>query len=63
MNDQHRQELLRSSAEYSKARLSFANAIVIAQRAGETEEEIARVNGDTVPMIRASVEAVRRGFW
>jgi hypothetical protein len=26
---------------------------VIAQRAGETEEEIARVNGDTVPLIRA----------
>jgi hypothetical protein len=40
MNDQHRQELLRSSAAYATARLAFANAIVIAQRAGETDEEI-----------------------
>jgi hypothetical protein len=53
MNDQHRQELLKSSAAYATARLSFANAIVIAQRAGETAEEIAHVNGYTVPMIRA----------
>jgi predicted transcriptional regulator len=30
-----------------------ANAIVIAQRAGETDEEIAHVTGYTVPMIRA----------
>jgi hypothetical protein len=37
MNDQHRQELLKSSAAYATARLSFANAIVIAQRAGETD--------------------------
>jgi hypothetical protein len=53
MDDQHRQELLRSSAVYATAKLSFANAIVIAQRAGETDEEIARVTGYTVPMIRA----------
>jgi len=53
MDDQHRQELLRSSAAYATARLSFANAIVIAQRAGETDEEIAHVTGYTVPMIRA----------
>jgi hypothetical protein len=54
LNDQHRQELLRSSAAYATARLSFANAIVIAQRAGETDEEIAHVTtGYTVPMIRA----------
>ena len=53
MDDQHRQELLRSSAAYAKARLAFANAIVIAQRAGETDEEIAHVTGYTVPMIRA----------
>jgi hypothetical protein len=45
MNDQHRQELLRSSAAYATARLSFANAIVIAQRAGETDEAIAHVTG------------------
>ena len=51
-DDQHRQELLRSSAAYSTARLSFANANVIAQRAGETDEEIARVAGYTGPMIR-----------
>jgi hypothetical protein len=55
MNDQHRQELLRSSAAYATARLAFANAIVIAQRAGETERGIAHVTGYTVPipMIRA----------
>jgi hypothetical protein len=51
-SDQHRQELLRSSAAYATARLAFANAIVIAQRAGETDEEIARVTGYTSPMIR-----------
>jgi predicted transcriptional regulator len=55
MNDQHHQELLKSSAAYATAKLSFANAIVIviAQRAGETDEEIAHVTGHTVPMIRA----------
>jgi hypothetical protein len=55
MNDEHRQELLRSSAVYATAKLSFVNAIVIAQRAGETDEEIkiAHVTGYTVPMIRA----------
>jgi hypothetical protein len=52
LNDQHHQELLRSSAVYATARLSFANAIVIAQRAGETEA-IAHVTGSTAPMIRA----------
>ena len=45
MKDEHRQELT--------AKLGFANAIVIAQRAGETDEEIARVTGYAVPMIRA----------
>jgi hypothetical protein len=45
MNDQHRQVLLRSSAGYSTARLAFANAIVIAQRAGETDEEVAHAPG------------------
>ncbi len=56
MDDQRRQELLRSSAAYATAKLSFANAIVIviAQRAGETDEEIAHVTGYTVPMIRAT---------
>ena len=55
MDDQHRQALLRSSAAYATAKLSFANAIaiMIAQRAGETDEEIAHVTGYTVPMIRA----------
>jgi hypothetical protein len=47
VNDQHRQELLRSSAAFATARLAFANAIVIAQRAGETDEEIAHVTGYT----------------
>ena len=53
VDDQHRQELPRSSTAYATAKLSFANAIVIAQRAGETDEEIARVTRYTVPMIRA----------
>lgn len=53
VHDQHREELLRSSAAYATAKLSFANTIVIAQRAGETDEEIVRVTGYTVPMIRA----------
>jgi hypothetical protein len=53
VDDQHRQELLKSSAAYATAKLSFANAIVIAQRAGETDGEIARVTGYTVPMTRA----------
>jgi hypothetical protein len=53
VNDQHRQELLRSSAAYATAKRVFANAIVIAQRAGETDEEIAHVTGYTVPMVRA----------
>jgi hypothetical protein len=53
LSDQHRQALLASSADYSKARLSFANAIVIAQRAGTADEEIAHATGYTVPMIRA----------
>jgi hypothetical protein len=39
LNDQHRQELLRSSAAYATARLAFANAIVAAQRAGLDTEE------------------------
>ena len=49
----HRQELLRSSTTYATARHSCANGLVIAQRAGETDEEIARVTGYTVPMIGA----------
>jgi|1186.fasta_scaffold00146_7 hypothetical protein len=52
MDDQHRQELLRSRA-HATAKLVFANAIVIAQRAVETDEEIAHLTGYTVPMIRA----------
>jgi hypothetical protein len=43
------EQLLRSSAAYAIAKLNFANAIVIAQRAGETDEEIAHVTGYTVP--------------
>ena len=34
-------------------RLSFVERDVIAQHAGETDGEIARVTGYTVPMIRA----------
>jgi CHASE3 domain sensor protein len=49
MDDQHRQELLRSSAAYATAKLAFANAIVIAQRGGEADEESARITRYTVP--------------
>jgi hypothetical protein len=57
MDDQHRQELLRSRAAYATAKLAFANTIVIAQGAGETDEEIAHVTGYTVPMIRAGADS------
>ena len=57
MNEEQRQELPKSSAEYATARLSFANAIVIAQRAGKTDEEIAHVTRYTVPMSRAVVRS------
>jgi hypothetical protein len=53
VTDQHRQALLASSADYAKAKLAFANAVVIAQRSGIDEEETAHVTGLTVPMIRA----------
>ena len=62
MDDQHRQEPPRSSAAYAIAKLSFANAIVIAQRAGETDEEIAHVTGDKSPLLACG--AVQRlGRW
>lgn len=38
VTDQHRQALLSSSADYAKAKLAYANAIVIAQRAGIDEQ-------------------------
>jgi hypothetical protein len=53
MTDQHRQALLCSSDD-AKAKLAFANASVIAGRAGVDEAEIAYVTGLTVPMIRAA---------
>ncbi len=55
MNDQHRLELLKSSAAYATSRLALANAnaIGVAQRGGMTDEEIARTCGYTVPMLRA----------
>jgi hypothetical protein len=42
-----------SSAAYATAKLSFANVIMVAPRAGMDEEEIAHVTGLTAPMIRA----------
>ena len=42
MNDQHRQELLRASAVYATAKLSFANAIVILARLLTEREQIER---------------------
>jgi hypothetical protein len=53
MTDQHRQALLSSSATYATAKLAFADAIVVARRAGADDEEIAHVTGLTVPMIHA----------
>ncbi len=58
VDDQHRQELLHSSAAYVTAKLAFANAIVIPQRAGETDNNIAHACGYTVPMIRAVLRTV-----
>jgi hypothetical protein len=52
-DDQHRQALLPLSAIYVTAKLAFADAIVVAKRAGIDEDEIAHVTGLTVPMIRA----------
>jgi hypothetical protein len=52
-DDQHRQGLFPSNAASATAKLAYANAIVIAQRADETDEEIAHVTRYTVPMIRA----------
>ena len=48
MTDQHRQALLSSSADYSKARLAFANDIVVARRAGLDDQEIA--HGIAIPV-------------
>ena len=54
MKDEHRQEVLRSSAGYATAQSQLRGMrSLIAQRAGETDEEIAHVTGYTVPMIRA----------
>jgi hypothetical protein len=53
VTDQHRQALLASSTTYATAKLEFADAIVVARRAGVDDEEIAHVTGLTVPMIRA----------
>ena len=44
--------LLVTSTVAPSTQLAFANAIVNAQHAGETDEEIAHVTGYTVPMIR-----------
>jgi hypothetical protein len=51
--EQHRRALLESFVSNSTAKLAFANAIVIAQRAGMTDLEIAQTCGYTVPMIHA----------
>jgi hypothetical protein len=53
VGDQHRQALLDSSANYVEAKMAFEKVILAAQRAGMTDEAIARVTGLSVPMIRA----------
>jgi hypothetical protein len=49
----NRQALLDSSANYVEGKLSFADAILAARRAGVDDAEIAHVTGLTVPMIAA----------
>jgi hypothetical protein len=53
VTDRHRQALLDSSANYVTSKLAFTNAILAAQRAGIDDEEIVRVTGLSVSMIRA----------
>jgi hypothetical protein len=53
VTDQHHQALLDSSANYVEAKMAFEKTILAAQRAGMTEEVIARVTRLSVPMIRA----------
>ncbi len=53
MTDQHRQALLDSSTSYLEAKLTFADAILVARRGGTKDAEIAHVTGLTVPMIAA----------
>jgi hypothetical protein len=57
VTEQHRQALLDSSASYVEAKMEFEKAILAAQRAGMTDEVIARVTGLSVPMIRAVLRA------
>jgi hypothetical protein len=53
VTDLHRDALLTSSLDYTKAKLAFANAIVVAQRAGIDDAEIALIAGVPVQEIRA----------
>ena len=53
MTDQHRDALLSSSLDYTTAKLAFANAIVVAQRAGIEDVEIARPTGLPIAEVRA----------
>jgi hypothetical protein len=53
VTDQHRYRLLDSSATYVEAKMAFADAIVEAQRAGMTEDEIAGFTGLSVAASRA----------
>jgi hypothetical protein len=53
MSDQHLDALLSSSLDKTTAKLSFANAIVVAQRAGIDVAEIARLTRLPVAEVRA----------
>jgi hypothetical protein len=57
VTDQHREALLASSASYVVATMEFEKAIRAAQRDGIDDEEIARVTGLSVSMIRAVLRA------
>jgi hypothetical protein len=57
VTDDHRQALLELSVPYAEARMAFADAIAAAKRAGIAEDEIARVVGLSVPMLRAALRS------
>jgi alkylhydroperoxidase/carboxymuconolactone decarboxylase family protein YurZ len=55
MTDQIQQALLESSTSYVRRKLAFANAIRAAEKAGITDEEIARLTGVTVSQVAAAL--------
>jgi hypothetical protein len=56
VTDEHRQVLLDSSASYVEAKSAFEDAILAAERDGMNLEEIARITGLSIWMIRAVIK-------